>query len=304
MRGYIYRVKQNLAYKCHNCNASMGFGSLLKHMDPNLHKEWTLEVLKEKKPGLFRIKELLTKPGFFDQPGEIRFDKLEPVSYTHAERVIDLPDTHLCVEYVKARRVPKEYWHKLYFTPSYKTFLDEIYPNHGKDLQDDCRLVIPYYDAYGAVVAVTGRDLVGRHDTLRYITIRTNTDTNKLVYGLDRVDQSKPVLVVEGPLDSLFLRNAVASGDSNLIQVAERLSAATITLVYDNEPRNKEIVKQMDRAIRKHFRVCVWPEWIKEKDINDMIKAGYTTDAIQDIIHKHTYQDIVARTHWTFWKKV
>jgi len=303
MRGYIYRVKQRMAYKCHNCNVSMGFGNLLKHMNHMLHKEWTLEVLKETKPGLFRLKELLEKPGFFDQT-PVRFGKIDQPIYQHAERVSDLPEHHMCQKYVKDRGIPREYWHRLYFAPSYKEFVDEVAPGHGKIIHGDSRLVIPYYDMYGEVIAVTGRDLVGSVNSIRYITVRTNKDESKLVYGLDRVNQSEPVYVVEGPLDSLFLKNAVASGDANLVQVAEKLAAANITLVYDNEPRNKEIVQQMKKAIQKNYKICVWPNWIKEKDINDMIRANYSADALHTIIHDNTHKGIAALAHWTSWKKV
>jgi hypothetical protein len=303
MRGYIYRIKQRLAYKCHNCGASIGFGSLLKHMNPTLHKEWTLEVLKETRPGMFKLRELIKKPGFLDQD-TIRFDKVDTQVYTHAERVIDLPDGHFCREYVKARRIPKEYWHKLYFTAAFKDFVDEIAPNHGKTLVNECRLVIPYYDAWNAIVAITGRDLIGKPDALRYVTIRVLDGDMKLVYGLDRVNQNELVTVVEGPLDSLFLHNAVASGDANLVQVAKRLIALNVRLVYDNEPRNKEIIEQMEKAIKQGYSVCVWPAWLKEKDINQMILAEYTPASIEKIIQEHTVQGLGALARLAFWKKV
>lgn len=300
MRGYIYRITQRMAYKCHNCNASMGFGALLKHMNPMLHSEWTLELLKETKPGLFKLRESVTKG---DQT-PVRFGQIEQVIYTHAERISDLPEGHFCKDYVKARCIPQKYWNKLYFAASYKDFVDEIVPGHGKIIHDESRLVIPYYDKYGAVIAVTGRELVGRSDAIRYITVRTNKDDTKLVYGLERVDQSQPVLVVEGPLDSLFLPNAVASGDANLMAVADRLTAANITLVFDREPRNREIVYQLKCAIENRYRVCIWPDWIKNKDINEMVLAGHSIETITQVIKDSTYQGLSALTHWTHWKKI
>lgn len=304
MRGYIYRSKQRLAYKCHNCNRGMWLGALIKHVAPNLYREYSVEILKELRPGVARLAKLLTQPGFFDGPTtQVRFDKVDHVLYHNAEMIKDLPEQHYCRQYVESRHIPRHMWSKLYFTERYKDFLDEVAPGHGKPIQNDARLVIPYYDAYEAIIAVTGRALSSGDSRIRYVTVRTNTDTNKLIYGLDRVDQTKRVFVVEGPLDSLFVKNAVASGDLNLIQVAENLSAADVVLVYDNEPRHPENIAQMEKAIRLGYSIVVWPSWVVEKDINKMIQEGYTQDQVQSILDTHVCKGLTALTHLTFWKK-
>lgn len=303
MRGYLYRVKDCMAYKCHNCNASTGFGSLLKLLNPQLYSEWTLEILKEKRAGRPQ-KSANGTYKTFNSP-QIRFDKVKQPIYTSAERISDLSENHFCRVYVKNRKIPEKHFSILYFAPSYKAFVDEVCPNHGKSIHDDPRLVIPYYDAYGGLLALTGRDLLGRHDTLRYVTVRVDqSDETKLIYGLDRVNQSDLVYVVEGPLDSLLLNNSVASGDANLIAVADKLSAKKIVLVYDNEPRNKDIVFQMSRAISLGFSVCVWPKWIKEKDINAMVIAGYNPSYIEEIINTNTHSGIRAQINFVQWKKI
>ena len=43
-RGYIYQVKNNTNFKCHNCGASMSFNNFVKTIDPTLHKQYTLEI--------------------------------------------------------------------------------------------------------------------------------------------------------------------------------------------------------------------------------------------------------------------
>jgi hypothetical protein len=301
MRGYIYQSEQRLAYKCHNCNASMWFGALIKHLNPRLYKEYLMETFKESDPGARHRRQvkLLTTPGFFDQP--LESGTSSPKTFKTAEFISKLPQTHFAVQYVNARKIPTKTWSRLLFTERYRDFCDEVYPKHGKKLSNDGRLVIPFYDAHGSLIAVSGRAF---NDTgVRYITIRTNADDSKLIYGLDRVDQSKTVLVVEGPLDSLFLENTIASGDANLISVTKHLSAAKVTLVFDNESRNKEIVKQMEEAIQLRCEVVVWPEWLLPKDINEMVLAGYPAAAIADIIHKNTYNGLTALTHLNFWKR-
>jgi hypothetical protein len=299
-RGYIYRARQRLKFKCHNCLENQWLGAIIKQVAPTLYKEYILETF-------LGTPSVLAPPqsrSIVQGPDTgMRFGLVEPQIYQHAEKISDLPEAHYCRQYVKSRQIPVQFWNKLYFTAHYKDFLDEVFPEHGKPVKDDARLVIPYYSPYGEVVAVTGRALENGNNKIRYVTVRAPQDTHKLIYGLDRVDQGKRVLVVEGPLDSLFLDNAVASGDANLIAVEASLSAAQVTLIYDNEKRNADIVRQMERAINMGHSVVIWPDWLKEKDINAMILAGNSQAVIHSIIHSHTYSGLRALVHLNNWKK-
>ena len=67
-------------------------------------------------------------------------------------------------------------------------------------LVPDARLVIPFYDENDELFAVSGRSLETNDKILRYVTIRTNENENKLIYGLDRVDFDDVVYIVEGLL--------------------------------------------------------------------------------------------------------
>jgi len=232
----------------------------------------------------------------------VRFGKIDVPIFQYAEKVSDLPEAHYCRVYVKGRGIPTEHWSRLYYADNFKDFVGEVAPEEAQHLRDEPRLVIPYFDQFGAIYAVSGRALT--NSPQRYLTIRTTKEDVKLVYGLERVNQDLPVQVVEGPLDSLFLPNAVASGDANLILAARRLSAAQITLIYDNERRSKEIVRQMERAINLSYSVVVWPKWIIEKDINAMILGGYSQDELQSIIHRYTFSGLTATLELAWWKKV
>jgi hypothetical protein len=303
MRGYIYRKQQRLSYKCHNCHASVWLGALIKSVAPELYKEYLLETFKENTPTSGRMHKLLTEPGFFDNVTTVtetmRFGKVDQEIFQHAEKVSDLPEAHYCLQYVKDRQIPAEFWSKLYYVQSYPKFLLEIAPNHGKKIKDEPRLVIPFYDPFGALLAVSGRALDDSQQ--RYITIKVSQNDHKLVFGLDRVDQSQIVYITEGPIDSLFLENAVASGDANLILTAQQLSAAQQVLVFDNEPRSPEICKQMEKAVKSGYTVVIWPEWVKEKDINAMFLAGRQPN---EIVQQCAYRGLVALTHLAHWKKL
>jgi hypothetical protein len=179
-----------------------------------------------------------------------------------------------------------------------------LVPDHGKQLVDDARLIIPFYDEYNELIAVSGRALETGDKHLRYVTVRTNGSQNKLIYGLERVNKQEKVLLVEGPLDSLFLNNCLASGDANLALTARDIPIEGITLIFDNEPRNKEIVKMMQNAIKLEHNVVIWPNGIEGKDINEMILGGISPDEIQNIISSNSFTGLRAQMNFNMWKKV
>jgi hypothetical protein len=72
-------------------------------------------------------------------------------------------------------------------------------------------------------------------------------------------------------------------------------------MVYDNEKRNKQIVDRIENAIDSHFPVVIWPNDIKEKDINDMVLAGLN---VQDVIESNTYSGLEAKAKLISWKRV
>jgi hypothetical protein len=151
---------------------------------------------------------------------------------------------------------------------------------------------------------VSGRALETSDKTLRYITIRTNDSEEKLVYGMDRLNIHDTVKIVEGPIDSLFLKNCVAAADANLIQVADKISAVNKVLIYDNESRNKDIVKMMQDAIKSEHNIVIWPDTMQGKDINEMIMSGISPDEIESIISSNTFKGLQAQVKFNMWKRL
>jgi len=60
---------------------------------------------------------------------------------------------------------------------------------------------------------------------------------------MNTVDSTKKIYVTEGPIDSLFLANAVATADANLSNAGNYYDKENLVLVFDNEPRNNRIIK-------------------------------------------------------------
>ena len=298
-RGYVFAKGNNLFYGCHNCGVGTNVANLVKQVDPSLHQEYTLERYKEGKSNTsnFKATTLNIPPP--------RFDKLAKQKiFEHSEWCDKLPSRHFCLTYLQKRHIPQEYHSKLLFTFKYKQFIDALIPNHGKELIDDARLIIPFYDVYNDLIAVSGRALENSDKTLRYITIRTVDSDSKLVYGMDMVDLNQTVKIVEGPIDSLFLSNCLASGDANLNLTAKNISADDKVLIFDNQPRNKEIVKLMHDAIKSNSSVVIWPDNIQAKDINEMVMSGISSDEIEKIISSNTFTGLRAQMRFVSWKKI
>lgn len=292
-RGYIFRKKNDYFYMCHNCGISTTFYNFLKEVDPNLLKEYQLERYKNGETG----NNNYPKPEFEEYKTEApKFKKA-----LELPTIDSLPEAHFAKVYVQKRRIPENFLSQLYYAEDFATFIQSLGIEKEGLHKDDKRLVIPFYNKEKELVAVQGRSL--GESKLRYITLKLHDD-NKKVYGLDRVDTDKLVYVVEGPIDSMFLENAVATADSNLESIVDSLDKSKVVLVFDNEPRNKEIVAKMEHAIDNHFNVVVWPEFMEDKDINDMILSDFSPDEIQDIIDKHTFLNLRAKMEFVNWKKV
>jgi hypothetical protein len=298
-RMYIYEGKGGLQVKCHNCGISTNASNLIKHLDSSLHKEYTLEKYKSGETNNSCIANTILN---ISAP---KFDKVKKQTvFEYAESVSKLPSGHFCLTYVQKRKIPEKFYDNFYFTTNYEKFIQTLIPDCDKELTKDARLIIPFYDEYNELIAVTGRALESGNKTLRYVTVRTNDSTNKLLYGMDTVDLNQPVKIVEGQIDSLFLNNCVASGDGNLTIAAKNISCDRKILIFDNEKRNKEILKMMQDAIKLGHDIVIWPDSIEPKDINEMVMSGISHNEIEEIISNNTFSGLEAQTRFTFWKKI
>ena len=273
-RAYLYRVKNDMFFKCHNCGQGQNFANFLKFVDPKLYSEYVLERYKGSAPATPTPKFDFKPVKFKDQT---ILDDLKSIS--------DLSEDHPARLYCIKRKIPEKYFDILYLCNKFMTLVNKVKPNTYKVIKDHPRLIIPFFDTTGKLFAFQGRAF-GKEQP-KYITIKLDESKQK-VYGLERVNFLQPIKVVEGPLDSLFLDNCLASAGADLKNVKKSLPEDQITYIYDNEPRNREIIKHMYSVIDKGYSLVIWPDDLKHKDINDMIISGLTSEQITDIIHNNT----------------
>ncbi|NBP01845.1 MAG: DNA primase [Proteobacteria bacterium] len=293
-RGNFYSKGNSLFYKCFNCDASMQFGSFLKLTDKLLYDQYVLERYAE---GLS-----FNKP---HQNAEDKFKMEEPVFKKKSlldellDRLDTLPEDNEAVQFCIKRKIPKEVFNRLYFIDDVRKIeqLSEKYK--GKVKTSEPRLVIPFLDKSGQLLGVTCRAL--RNEELRYITFKIKEEDN-FIFGLDKIDTNKLVYAVEGPIDSLFVKNAIAvSGTSFGKLKSIGVPKEKLVIVFDNQPRNKEVVKLFDKAIENDFKVVVWPQNILEKDINEMFLAGKNIDKLLKL---NTFSGLEAKMKFIGWKRV
>jgi transcription elongation factor Elf1 len=295
-RGYIYRAKTDLFVKCHNCGYGTNIGNLIKHVDSTLYDEYVLERYKSG-AGRHNAHKDIT-PIIQEQKELLEDDILKSL-----KRLDTLPTNHPAVKYVIKRKIPMSKWDLLYFAPKFKKFVNSVTPKFQEPIIDDTpRMIIPYFTSAGKCFAFQGR-AYGKEDP-KYYTIKID-ETQEKIYGLERIDYGKRVYVVEGPIDSLFLPNALAVSGASFDTPTIRSLLTNATIVMDNEPRNKEIVKQLEKYIDAGFSVCMFPDTIQQKDINEMvIHNKMTSDEIIELINTNTYSGIDAKLRFINWRKI
>jgi len=285
-RGYHFIYKDTYVYKCHNCGHSTNIGIFLKDHDDMLYKQWVMEKFGKKNDTRPVAQQNMT----FEPP---KFKSNPLAKYPKAE------DSQLCIDYLTQREIPKKWWKDFYFVEKSQS-LDSInYKYNKRVLGNDPRLVLPFYDRQKNLIGLTGRAL--NDSQLRYLTLRFDEE-KPLIFNLDKVDFNKPLYVVEGPIDSLFLDNCIAVAGSDFSKVTNEISRSNSTLIFDNEPRNKEIIKKMRSMGEQGYNVCVWPETITEKDINDMVLNRIPD--IVDVIRENTLQGLSLNLAINNWSKV
>ena len=297
-RGFIYKVKSDLFVKCHNCGYGTNIGNFIKFVNSNLYDEYVLERYKS---GALRYNDHKdinevdtrfadTKPVFLEPPllrGTTRLDKLS--------------ETHPAVQYAIKRQIPKDKWELLYFCPKFKNWTNSVIYKFTKEDDDHPRMIFPFFDTSGVMYAFAGRAFGSEEP--KYYTIKLDENAEK-IYGLDRIDYEKHIYVVEGQVDSLFLPNCIAVAGASFDLPTIQKIKNTCTIVMDNEPRNKDIVNQLTKYIDEDYSVCMFPDNVQEKDINEMVLAGRTIDQITDIINRNTFRGISARLKFGTWKRI
>ena len=278
-RGYLYAVKTNVNFKCHNCGASMSLNNFLKTVDPYVHKQYTFEKFKDGHTGRNFVAE---EPKFKFEPPKFK-PKLD------LPKASEIPTAKL---YLEKRGLDPT---KFYYTDKFKAWVNTLVEKFDSIEYDEPRIIIPLiYE--NQLIGFQGRAL--GPNSVKYITIMLEENAPK-VYGIDKINEKEPIYIVEGPFDSHFLDNSVAMVGADLD--TRPFGWSNYIWVFDNEPRNREIVNRISKTIDRGEQVVIWPNNILEKDLNDMVLSGHD---VQTVIKSNTYVGLEAKLKFNTWKRI
>lgn len=287
-RGYLFKIKNDYVYKCHNCGVGRTFTNFLKDNNTMLHDEYVME----------RYRDGLT--GKNSQTKEPKFEFKKPVfkkskQDIQLQKISDLNISHPARQYLEQRKI--EDLDYFFYCPKFKDWTNQQKETFSDMRGDSPRIILPLYTADKKLFGFQGRAL-SKATKLRYITVILDENQPKL-FGLDKVNLNERVYITEGPFDSTFIRNSIAMCGSDVH--VDRGVYRDIVWVYDNEPRNAEIVKRIIRTIDQGDPVVIWPKSISQKDINDMVLYGHD---VQSVVESNTYSKLEATLKLNEWKKV
>ena len=279
-RGYIYSHKADMNFKCHNCGASSSLSNFIKTLDPVLYKQYIFEKFKDRNTG---------KGSVYEEP---KFDFKKPVF----KKKLDLPrasEVEIANNYLLKRGLDPT---KFYFTDKFREWVNTKKKTFDYIKKDESRIIIPMYDEKKTLIGFQGRSL--GPNSVKYITVMLNEEAPK-IYGLDTIKTEKPIYIIEGPFDSSLIENSVAMCGSDID--IRTFGWSDYIWIYDNEPRNREIVNRVSTAIDRGDKVVIWPNNIHQKDINDMHLYGHD---VQNVVQSNVYQGLEANLRLNNWKKI
>lgn len=291
-RGYIVAKKDRLKFYCHNCGAAMNFTHFLYNFDAALYKEFRLEDFREQRRDIpTNHEETFATPAPVFRPMEWK-DNLVLVR--------DLPSSHFASQYLQSRAVSLDpFW----FCEEFVAWGNRLLPGKLENMPEHPRLILPLLSRDNQAFGFCTRSFSNeKHD--RYITLMLPNAPFPKVFGLDRLNEkaAEDVFVLEGPIDSLFVENAIAMIGTSLDVTQVLLEPMKAVYVYDNEPRNREILKLMEQCVRRGYRIFIWPDHIHEKDINEAVLAKSVTNTTL-FLKQHVYSGVAAKLRLNNWRK-
>jgi hypothetical protein len=292
-RGYVYVKEGRLRYHCHNGCGTMSIPNFLKRVDEFVYNDYVIEKMTENPRQEPDPVLTMKKPRF-----------IADTALNELKKVSQLPHDHYCRRYVDGRKIPTTFHHKLFHAPKFMAWVNGFIPKKFDDSAikfDRSALVIPFINREGRLHALQGRFFEGN---TRYVTIQLDESIPKL-WGLDRYDRGNRAYVLEGPIDAMFLPNALATAGGVEISTLKYLNLDNSIIVFDNEPRSGETVGKIQKCIKHGLKVCIWPDGLQEKDVNDMVIHGkMSMNEVREIIDRNTFSGLRAELQLNEWKRV
>jgi hypothetical protein len=300
-RGYLIFDNGKFFYYCHNCNINLSFPEFLKRFDYALYEEYVRERFKANTDPIVNL----------HRNSHIDTTTLSNKVLIKLPKISSLKPNHPAKKFIVDRCIPTPYHAFLYYAKEFKKFTNSLVENYFDFTIDEKRIIIPLFNNQKKLIGFQGRALKSVKDRIRYITVMLG-EHNPRIFNLNKVDFNKRYYVTEGPFDAMFLSNSIATCGGKITSELEKhsLPITNSVIIYDNQPRNPDVCRNIENAIDAVYSVFIWPKSVEEKDINDWVKKILVNndlesacDYIQDTIDSHTYSGLEAKLNFTEWRK-
>lgn len=255
---------------CQNCSRSMSLRTVLKELNYSLFEDY-LAAEKEdyiKRLKIGNIKRKKRESRISNWGNDIKFFSLDKNIFTP---VLEVKKAHA---YCKERKIPSIVVPRLYFAHEIKTN-DYTYKN---------MLVFPFYKDEN-IYGYQARSIEEK-------TFFTQSQEGWKVYNIFNIDRNERVYIFESIIDSLYVVNSIAMLGSSLSDSQIKTLRIPV-FVFDNDYK-KDTFEKMEKYIKGGYRVVIWPEGIKEKDVNEMICNMTGPKEIQKKIAMNTFSGLEA----------
>jgi len=295
-RGWFYKGDSSYSFKCYNCNAPYSFGMVLKFIDEKVYRQWILE----KKFSSFTSRNVVQET--------LEREIVKPIQTNNIlDDIICVKEfnkDHPAIKYITKRKIPEDKWDRIYFSARFIKWINSVKPGtypEGSEKYEHPRLIFPFFDESNIPFAIAGRAF--GNEKPKYLTIKFD-ETKEKIYGLESIDCKKDIYIVEGQIDSLFLPNCIAAAGSAMNLDFVQKNKNKCIIIYDNEPRSKEIMNAMQKTIDSGYRVFIWPDKIRFKDINECVMNGINQTEVLNMITENTHQGLSALLKYKAWRKI
>ena len=295
-RGYfIQRPESGWSFYCHNCGASQGVKWFLKTTDDELYRRYCLAAFKTQKDLSFETKRPEIKA--------MSFEEQKILGSTLLVRCSNLPKDHDALKYLEGRKVDREMASRIFWTDDFRTLVQN--GTQGKyeiAKLPEKGIVFPVRNFDLKLVGWQVRDIFSEDKRRRFATCTLNGSSGELCFVPRPLDKTKPVFVVEGCIDALFIRNSVA----RLQAALWKFQPEGLECIYfnDQEPRNREVAKEIHRCVDKGLRTVLLPSAFEEMDVNDLVcRLGMTGEQIEETFTEHSWKGLEAQVRYASWRR-